>query len=108
MLAHLPDPYMHLRAAASKHRDYGQVAYLDGFLSGVAQFKRNDKRRLSLPLYYLYGVGVFSNFTKYKKALREARGTRKGSYEYAVEKIAPMPSEGYVIHRKPYPFLHQA
>ena len=93
--------YLQLRQEAIRTKKYVDVAYIDGFLTGITFFKASNKDRRSLPFYYVYGHSPMRRFDDFKSALKRASKFHKAANEFAVHRIADIPGDLYFLHHLP-------
>ncbi len=95
------ETYKKLIKECRHRKQYGDVAYLEGYLYAHMQtlfFVKKEK--LELPLFYAYGYkGEIMNFKEYKKIFKEIPGFHKSSYICA-QKIVKKHNKGgeFVFH----------
>jgi len=64
-------------------RRYHDLAYIEGFLNGIACLLADDTTMRELPLYFLFGHGDIKTLKEYRKLSKRAEELHKSSYVYA-------------------------
>ncbi len=92
------DSYFRLRKVFLKRKKYFDVAYIDGYLTGLYCFIPELRKKMGLPLYYVFGSksDIF-NYKDYLRVSKKAKSLHKSSYKWA-EKKARNYKKGIVLH----------
>jgi hypothetical protein len=87
-----------------KNRNYGDVAYIEGFLNGLFFAVVDDNEREMIPRYFLFGrTGDLPSLGQYKKTRSHARELHKSSIDQAEKLLSTFNDGNYeVIHHRPY------
>lgn len=94
--------YDEIRREKLKHKVYHDVAYIDGYTSGLTFLLVDPVKRQSLPLYYLFGSKKdLICFEDYLKECSSAKLLHKNAYKYA-ERIAKKYKNDIVMHHTPF------
>ena len=64
-------------------RSYHDLAYVEGFLNGMAYLLGDDTARRKLPLYFLYGHEGIKTLKEYRKLSKRSEKLHKSAYAYA-------------------------
>lgn len=92
--------YEGYRAERLRARIYYEVAYIDGYLTGMYFLLADDESRPDLPFYYLFGAGDLKTVEDYTQAAETAQHAHKSAYAEAT-RIAARYDEGMVVHHPP-------
>lgn len=83
-------------------KNFGDVAYIEGYLNGLLYLYADDSMRDNLPLFYLFGYeSEIQTFEEYKKLHKDTQINQKEAFEY-VSKLAKKLDKGYVFHHPPF------
>jgi NAD-dependent SIR2 family protein deacetylase len=100
-MIHRIESYEYLMKRCLKFGNYPDVAYYEGYATGLLYFMADEKR--SLPMYYLFGWGDIHSLSAYLKAEKKAPNLHKAAHKIALSMANSVHSEGVVYHR--FPFL---
>jgi hypothetical protein len=91
----------HLRPAKVRAREYGEVAYIDGYVAGHLYFLGDDALRRLTPRYYVYGCDdVTRSLTELRKVFRSLRNSHSQAHALAL-RIARRIPQGMTLHHPP-------
>ena len=82
--------------------NYLDVAYYEGYATGLLYFMADEKDRRSLPMYYLFGCGDIRNLSGYLKLEKDACNLHKAAHKVARLMASFVHSEGVTFHRSPF------
>ncbi len=91
-LNHLVRSYDDLAKAARRDRDYWNLAYWEGYLTGLVGALAFDSSLNAVPMYYCPGPGPESSYERLARAVRGGEATHKTAYRWAkraVERSGP-------------------
>jgi NAD-dependent SIR2 family protein deacetylase len=97
--------YEGLRKEKLKKRIYHDVAYIDGYITGLIYFLSEDEFRESISFYYAFGVNhdieTLEDFTAICNLIEKPH---KSSYQYAkrILKEKNITDEDIIIHHTPF------
>ncbi len=95
------DNYEILRKKKVKSRSYFDVAYIDGYLSGISYLWLDDNMRKKVPVFYLYGSGQNINNPKlFFRLLKKSPQIHKEASKLAIEITQKYNSE--ILHHTPF------
>jgi len=94
--------YEFLRKRELRARDYYDVAYIDGFMNGLACLLADDRQRRRLPLYYVFGSGDILTYLQYRKLARNASKLHKTAFEYARRRVRKFRDKKLVVQHIPF------
>jgi len=95
--------YHQIRKKKISAKRYHDVAYIDGYINGLAYLLLDKRSRKYLPRYYVYGLkDQPRSLSAFKKARRSAHITHKSSYRYAQKFVRNQLRTGLVIHHTPF------
>ena len=103
MMIHRIQSYAQIVKRCLKLGNYPDVAYFEGYETGLLYFMADEKGRRSLPTYYLFGCGDIHSLSGYLKAEKKAPNVHKSAHKVAQLMANSVHSEGVVYHR--FPFL---
>lgn len=85
-----------------KQRDYGDVAYLEGYLNGLRLLLVDEEDRELVPLYFVFGFeGEITSLKEFLEVLPHAEELHKTSYRKACRKVKGYSSD-IVFHHSPF------
>ncbi len=85
-----------------KQRDYGDVAYLEGYLNGLRLLLVDEDDRELVPLYFVFGFeGEIGTLKEFLEVLPYAEELHKTSYRKACRKVKGYSSD-IVFHHSPF------
>jgi hypothetical protein len=90
----------HLRPAKLRGREYGEVAYIDGYVAGHLYFLGDDELRRLTPRYYVYGCDDVRSITELRMTLRRLDNTRSRAHALARRIVGQIPA-GMTLHHPP-------
>jgi hypothetical protein len=94
--------YEELRVERLRHRHYGEVAYVDGFLAGLRFLLQSDDEREGLSLYQLFGhAGRLQRLDEFVAASQNAHALHKAAYREAERIASAHAPYGTVPHHLP-------
>lgn len=93
--------YFKFRKAFLKKRHYFDVAYIDGYLVGLFQFIPEMKKKIGLPIYYIFGAEPISTYKDFIRKSRRVQDIHKSSYLWA-EKASKKYKNGIVLQHSTF------
>ena len=97
--------YVELRKERLRNRNYGDVAYIEGYINGLIYPVLDEKKRKRFPKYFLFGpVGDIHSFHQYSKLRVDASKLHKSSYDWAKKAAAKYDhTQGSIsLHHRPF------
>ena len=83
-----------------RHR-YDDVAYVEGYMAGLVYLLMDDDGRLSLPLYFGFGMPEMRSFDEYRRALARYGGRHKAAAALA-RRLVRESRANEVLHHQPF------
>jgi NAD-dependent SIR2 family protein deacetylase len=100
-LLNAEDTYEAKQREKRRGRNYGDVAYLEGYLNGLRFLLVNDDGREHLPLYFVFGFdGELQTLDEFLEVLPDAKDLHKSSYRLACRQVKGY-GENIVFHHFP-------
>jgi len=62
---------------------YFDVAYIDGYLAGLFRIIPDLRKKVKLPMYYVFGADSIYKYNDYLKIAKEAGSIHKNAYQWA-------------------------
>jgi SIR2-like domain len=91
----------HLRPTKLRAKQYGEVAYIDGYVAGHLYFLGDEKFRRLTPRYYVYGCDeLILSINELRVALRRLRNSHSRAHALASRIIGGIP-KGMTLHHPP-------
>jgi hypothetical protein len=97
------DSYDILMKRCRRVGNYPDVAYYEGYATGLLYFMTDEKGRRSIPMYYLFGCGDIKSLSGYLKLEKNASNLHKAAHKVAKLMARFVHSEGVTFHRSPFP-----
>lgn len=91
------EKYFKIKKAFLKKKRYFDVAYIDGYITGLFQFIPDLKAKLGLPIYYVYGAEPIYKYKDYVAITKKAGEIHKSAYLWAKNE-AKKYEKGIVLH----------
>ena len=104
-ISQLLQAYMDLRVERLRNRNYGDVAYIEGYMNGLIYPAMEDTDLRRFPKYFLFGpVGDITSFAQYRRFRRRASEMHKSAYSWAKRAAALYKDAhgGIAIHHRPF------
>jgi hypothetical protein len=90
-----------IRAGKMRAKEYGNVAYVDGYIDGHLYLMASDDQRGEWPIYYVFGnEDILQTYDEFKAALLLAPKLHKRAHASA-EKLVSKLGEGIGFHHPP-------
>lgn len=94
--------YTQIQKQKRASKKYHDVAYIEGYMNGLAFLLANDHERKWLPFYFVFGYdGSLRTLEQYRRACRHAKSSHRAAYASAV-KIARRCKTGVEFHHTPF------
>lgn len=85
--------YAELRRAKLEAKEYEDVAYVDGYVNGLAFLTADDAEREAIPLYVVFGHdGTLSSHEEFREAAARAASLDADAHEHAEQRAAALPA----------------
>jgi NAD-dependent SIR2 family protein deacetylase len=101
-MVHVINSYEILRKRCLSQGNYPDVAYFDGYQTGMMYFLADETGRRSLPLYYLFGAEDITSFSQYLRLEKNAPKLHKAAHKAAGKIAESVQSEDLILHRSPF------
>jgi hypothetical protein len=101
----LLETYTQLQEERRRHRNYGDVAYIEGYMNGILYPALTKSNPEIFPKYYLFGTeGAITSFAQYRKLQRKAGELHKSAYKWARKAAAlyAVAKGSIAIHHRPF------
>lgn len=82
--------------------NYPDVAYFTGYQTGLIWFLSDNKRRRSMPMYFLFRCGDIKDFDQYITKEKKAAKLHKSAHKVAATLASRLKSTNLVLHRRPF------
>ncbi|MBG0787556.1 MAG: SIR2 family protein [Anaerolineaceae bacterium] len=98
------DTYRGIRKEKLSHRNYFDVAYIDGYIDGLSFLIADDELREFFSPYYVFGYkGDIENQEDFEKVLEQAPQIHKASHNLAVRLVKKRNNdENLTLHHTPF------
>ncbi len=93
--------YFKLRKAFLKKKKYFDVAYIDGYITGLFQFVPELSKEMGFPMYYVFNSRSLFDYRSYQKACRVGKKRVRAAYRWA-KKEAKKYKPGIVLQHTPF------
>jgi hypothetical protein len=97
--------YEQLQKERLRHRNYGDVAYIEGYMNGLLYPALANSNRKFIPRYFLFGpVDEIRSFAQYRKLCKGALKLHRASFKWAEKAAAAYDyAHGTIsIHHRPF------
>jgi len=101
-MIHRIDSYEIIMKRCLRFGNCPDVAYYEGYATGLLYFMADEKGRRSLPMYYLFGCGDIRSLSRYLKLEKNAPNLHKAAHKVATLMASHVHSEGVTFHRSPF------
>ncbi len=82
------DGYKKIRKDKLREKKYWDVAYVDGYISGLYLFLLPDKLKKTIPLYYIFGYPkTIKTKQEFDRLIKSKRIFHESAYKYAIKFI---------------------
>lgn len=99
------DSYIKWKSQKLKKKLYNDVAYIEGYVSGLFYLLVDDEIRSKMPLYFMFGYNSdISTLDEYKSIVEKNEILHKASYQLAQKIVSTVTneSEEIVFHHTPF------
>ncbi len=94
--------YVKLRKAFLKRKRYLDVAYIDGYIVGLAQLiPESIEKQDKMPIYYVFGAGPIDSNAQFLKTRKLASKLHKAAFDVA-KKMTEKYKRGIVLHHNTF------
>lgn len=104
-ISHVIDSYIKWKSQKLKKKLYNDVAYIEGYVSGLFYLLVDDEIRSKMPLYFMFGYNSdISTLDEYKSIVEKNEILHKASYQLAQKIVSTVTneSEEIVFHHTPF------